>query len=347
MNVIDLCERGWLPDSLTRLGMRRLMASRLQDEGVNDHEFRAERFRQFLKLLRSSPIAVETGAANEQHYEVPAEFFHRHLGPRLKYSSCLYPTGDESLEQAEDAMLALYAERAQLRDGMRILDLGCGWGSLSLWLAKQYPNSQIVGMSNSNGQRLFIEARAREGGLKNLTILTANVVEAEFPLRDVAADFDRVISIEMFEHMRNYGLLLKKVRRWLKADGKLFVHVFAHPLLAYPFENEGEGDWMTRYFFTGGLMPSEHLFAHFQDDLRIARQWWVNGRHYEKTSNHWLAGMDANKPAILEAFRDCYGKDAAIWFQRWRMFYMAVAEFFGYQEGTQWGVAHYLFEPRS
>lgn len=346
MNVIGLCERGLVPDLLTRTGMRGLMAARLRDEGAGEPERRAERFGRLLRELRHSPIAIETHAANQQHYEVPARFFHLHLGPRLKYSACLYPNGTESLAQAEEAMLRLYAERAQLRDGQRILDLGCGWGSLSLWLAERYPGAQIVGLSNSNGQREFIEARARERGLTNVRIVTANIVDAEFPLQGVEAGFDRVLSIEMFEHMRNYGLLLRKIAGWLKPDGKLFVHIFAHPLLAYPFEDAGQSDWMTRHFFTGGIMPSEHLLAHFQDDLRIARQWWVDGRHYEKTANHWLAGMDARRTEILAVFRETYGAHAGIWFRRWRMFYMAVAEFFGYQEGGQWGVAHYLFEPR-
>lgn len=347
MNTIDLCERGLVPDFLARIGMRSMMRARLREEGVHDHEYRSQRFREFLCKLRASPIAIETRAANQQHYEVPAPFFHLHLGPRLKYSACLYPTGTETVAEAEQAMLELYAVRAGLADGMRILDLGCGWGSLSLWLAQTYPRAQVVGLSNSTGQREFIEARAKERGLNNLRVVTANIVDVQFPVNGVEAGFDRILSIEMFEHMRNYGLLLKKLSGWLKDDGKLFVHIFAHPLLAYPFENEGEADWMTRYFFTGGLMPSEHLLSHFQDDLKLERQWWVDGRHYGRTSNHWLAGMDANREAILKVFKDCYGSDAAIWFQRWRMFYMAVAEFFNYEEGRQWGVAHYLFEKRS
>ena len=351
MNLIDLCERGYFPDTLTRAGMRSLMRQRLIDEANGDGEVRSQRFNSFLAELRASPIAIETASANTQHYEVPAEFFHRHLGPRLKYSCCLYQTGNETLAQAEEAMLSLYAERAGLADGMRILDLGCGWGSLSLWLAAKYPNAQIVGLSNSHGQREFIEARAAERGLRNLTICTGNIVEFEFPATApsgaaVAAEFDRVISIEMFEHMKNYGLLLAKLARWMKPDAKLFVHIFVHKLLAYHFEVQGQTDWMSQYFFTGGTMPSENLLLNFQNDLLLQQQWWVSGAHYEKTSNHWLAGMDAAKGPIMEVFRQTYGKDAAIWFQRWRMFYMAVAELFGYAGGNEWGVAHYLFSPR-
>ena len=348
MNVIDLCEQGYIPDTLARAGMRSLMRRRLADEANHDGEVRSQRYNRFLDELRASPIAVETRAANEQHYEVPAEFFHLHLGPRLKYSCCLYPTGRETLGQAGEAMLALYAERAGLRDGMRILDLGCGWGSLSLWLAEKYPNSRIVGLSNSHGQREFIQQRAVERGFGNLTILTGNVVDFDFPAQDVAAGFDRVMSIEMFEHMKNYGLLLGKIARWLKPDGRLFVHIFAHRLLAYHFEVQGQSDWMSQHFFTGGTMPSENLLLNFQDDLSLERQWWVGGQHYEKTSNQWLEGMDAQKDAIMNVLRAGYGEALApVWFQRWRMFYMAVAELFGYAGGNEWGVAHYLFAPRA
>lgn len=347
MDVIDLCEKGLIPDRLTRHGMRQLIKSRLVDEANLDGEERSRRFNRFLDELRAAPIAIETKAANQQHYEVPAAFFHAHLGPQLKYSCCLYPTGRETLAEAEQKMLELYAERAQLKDGMRILDLGCGWGSLSTWLAQRYPNSRIVGLSNSHGQREFIENRARERGLDNLSIHTGNVADFDFSAEQLAGGFDRVMSIEMFEHMKNYGLLLEKISRWMKADAKLFVHIFVHKLLAYHFEDKEQTDWMTRYFFLGGTMPSENLLLNFQDHVRLERQWWVDGRHYEKTSNHWLAGMDARKEEIMAIFREGYSEaEAAIWFQRWRMFYMAVAEFFGYARGNEWGVGHYLFGRR-
>ena len=353
MNGIDLCERGLVPDFITRAAMRNLMEQRLMDEGLLHGELRSQRFNTFLAELKASPIAIETKAANEQHYEVPAEFFHLHLGPRLKYSCALYPTGRETLAEAEEHMFRLYAERAGLQDGMRILDLGCGWGSLSLWLAEHYPNSKIVGLSNSHGQRQFIEQRAAERGLRNLTICTGNIVEFNFPAKSpssgelVPSGFDRVMSIEMFEHMKNYGLLLKKISGWMKADAKLFVHIFVHRLLAYHFEVKDRNDWMSQYFFTGGTMPSENLLLHFQDDVKLEQQWWVDGRHYEKTSNHWLAGMDAKKPEIMRIFEQGYGpQQAVLWFNRWRMFYMAVAEFFGYEDGNEWGVGHYLFTKR-
>lgn len=361
MNLIDLCERGYFPDRLTRFGMRRLLKQRLHDEANHDGELRARRYNRLLDALRESPIAVETAAANAQHYELPTDFFQAHLGPRLKYSCCLYQTGDETLDEAETAMLTLYAERAGLRDGMRMLDLGCGWGSLSLWLAARYPNSQIVGISNSHSQRQFIQAQARERGLTNLAIATGNIVNFQFPVPATDADaegeevavpelqagFDRVLSIEMFEHMKNYGRLMAKIASWMMPDGKLFVHIFVHKLLAYHFEAEGESDWMSRYFFTGGTMPSENLLLNFQDDVRLERQWWLDGRHYQRTANHWLAGLDAARLETLALFRETYGEaEALVWFQRWRMFYMAVAELFGYAKGNEWGVAHYLFTKR-
>jgi cyclopropane-fatty-acyl-phospholipid synthase len=345
MNVIDWCERGLVPDPLARFGMRRLVAQRLAEESAGDP---AARHAQFVRELRASPIAIHTGDANAQHYEVPAEFFRLHLGPRLKYSCCLYGEQARTLAQAEEAMLELCAQRAGVADGQRILDLGCGWGSLSLWLAERYPRAQVVGLSNSNGQREFITARAAERGLRNLTVLTGNVADPS--IRDpfgslLGTGFDRVISIEMFEHMRNYEALLAKVAAWLKPGGELFVHVFAHRELAYPFEVRDGSDWMSRYFFTGGLMPSARLLGEFQESLRLAQQWWVDGTHYERTANDWLAGMDAQRAEIMAVFRAGYGEvQAARWFQRWRMFYMAVAELFGYRRGSEWGVAHYRFQ---
>lgn len=347
MDLIDLCERGLIPDRLTRMGMRALMAKRLNDEASDDGETRSRRFNEFLAELRSSPIAIETPAANEQHYEVPAEFFHLHLGSKLKYSCALYPAGNETLDKAEDLMLAHYVERLGVGEDMRILDIGCGWGSVSLTLAERFKRSEVVGLSNSHGQREFIMAQAARRGIENLTILTGNIAEFEMPEEVLGKGFDRVISIEMFEHMKNYGLLLNKIAGWMKPDAKLFVHIFVHKLLAYHFEDKQNVDWMARYFFTGGTMPSENLLLHFQDDLRLVKHWWIGGQHYEKTANHWLERMDARKADILPIFRQCYGeKDAARWFQRWRMFYMAVAELFGYAEGNEWGVGHYLFEKR-
>ena len=340
MNAIELCERGLMPDVLARFGMRQLVKQRIVDERAT-----AAKPQAFVDELRASPIAIETHAANAQHYEVPPEFFRLHLGPRLKYSCCLYPTGSETLAQAEERMLELCVERAQIGDGMRILDLGCGWGSFSLWLAEKYPRAQITGLSNSSGQREFILKRAAERRLSNVKIVTGNVAEFDF---GESPGFDRIVSIEMFEHMKNYRLLLAKLARWLSPQGKLFVHIFAHQDLAYHFEDHGSGDWMSRYFFTGGTMPSRALLRNFQDDLTLATEWWIDGTHYERTANHWLAGMDAAREPILEVFRKTYGDAGARrWLHRWRMFYMAVAELFGYRGGSEWGVAHYLFARKS
>jgi cyclopropane-fatty-acyl-phospholipid synthase len=337
MSLISLCESGLIPDFLTRIGIRQLCKVRLTDEYKGDWQARQK---QWLAVLKQSAVAIETQAANDQHYEVPPPFFVACLGKRLKYSSCLYEMGSENLDVAEVAMLNLYAERAELRDGQTILELGCGWGSLSLFMAEKYPNAKITGVSNSNPQREYIQAQCAARGIKNLTILTCDVNKLELEPNQ----FDRTVSIEMFEHMRNYDILLKRVASWLKPDGKLFVHIFCHREVAYPFEVKGESDWMSQYFFTGGLMPAFDTFRHFNQDLRIEQDWQVPGTHYEKTSNHWLNNMDQHKASIMAVFDQCYGKkDARIWFQRWRMFYMACAELFGYDKGREWLVGHYRF----
>ena len=347
MNAIDLAERRWLPDSWVRGGMRRLMAKRLKSESAGGDAARAARLEQFIGELDASPIAIETQSANRQHYEVPAQFFRLHLGPRLKYSCCLYATGRETLAGAEEAMLATYSDRAGLADGQRILDLGCGWGSFALWAASRFPRSTVIGLSNSQGQREFIEAAAARRGLSNLTIRAGNIVDFEFDANDVGPGFDRIVSIEMFEHMKNYRRLFAKVAGWLAEEGRVFLHVFANRQLAYHFEDKQRDDWMTRYFFTGGTMPSFDLFKRFDGDLRVEKRWWISGRHYERTANDWLRHMDSAENAIMEVFRATYGEaDARIWFARWRMFYMAVAELFGFDEGRQWGVAHYRLAKR-
>ncbi len=343
-DAIGLAEHRRLPDALVRFGMRRLMARRLRHETRGGEDEVAERQRLFVEELAASPIAIETQAANHQHYEVPAEFFRLHLGSRMKYSSCLYATGRESLDGAEQAMFGAYADRAGLEDGQRVLDLGCGWGSFALWAAARYQKSTIIGLSNSHGQREHVEAKAAELGIRNLTIRTGDIVDFEFGRDDLRGGFDRVVSIEMFEHMKNYRLLFAKVARWLADDGRVFVHVFANRHVAYHFDDREADDWMTRYFFTGGTMPSFDLFKSFADDLEVEKRWWVSGRHYERTANDWLGRMDAAAAPIMKVFEATYGAaDAKLWFARWRIFYMAVAELFGYDDGAQWGVAHYRF----
>jgi cyclopropane-fatty-acyl-phospholipid synthase len=334
---IGLAERGWLPDPLLRLGIRRLCADRLRQEYAGDW---FERVRLRIHELRASPIAIHTDAANTQHYEVPARFFELALGKRLKYSSCYYPSGDENLDEAEIAMLDRYFECAELRDGQSILELGCGWGSLTLTMAARLPNARITAVSNSRPQREHIEAQCRLRGLSNVSVITTDVNRLELEL----GQFDRAVSIEMFEHMRNYESLLGRISSWLKPGGKLFVHIFCHRELCYPFDTDGDNDWMARHFFTGGLMPSADTLMWFQRDLKIEEQWRIDGTHYQRTANHWLANQDARSKEILAVLGTAYGPERAqLWHQRWRMFWMACAELFGYRDGSEWLIGHYRF----
>jgi cyclopropane-fatty-acyl-phospholipid synthase len=338
--LLGLAERGLLPDALLRLGIRRLCARRLAEESAGGPEAQAERFAVRMAQLRDGPLAIETEAANRQHYELPPAFFVECLGPRLKYSSCYYPRGDESLAQAEEAMLALSCQRADLADGQDILELGCGWGSLTLWMAERYPAARITAVSNSRLQRRHIEAACRARGLGNVRVLTEDVNR----LALAPAAYDRVVSVEMFEHVRNHERLLANVAGWLRPGGALFVHVFCHRTLLYPFETAGGDNWMGRHFFTGGIMPSADMLAFRQRDLRLARRWLVDGRHYQRTAEHWLANQDARRDAVLAILGEAYGDAAAaLWHQRWRMFWMACAELFGYAGGREWMVAHYRF----
>lgn len=333
--IDSLLEKDLLPDALVRMGIRRLLAARIREEEPG-HD--AQRY---ALDLRTRPIAEQTGAANAQHYEVPTAFYQHCLGRRLKYSSCLYPTGRETLDEAEEHMLALYVERGGLADGQSILELGCGWGSLTLYLAEKFPRAQITGVSNSRTQKVFIEAQARERGLRNVQIVTCdmNVFEA------APGQFDRVVSIEMFEHMKNYQRLLQNIARWLKPGGRLFVHIFTHARFSYHFVPKDGTDWMARHFFTGGQMPAHGLLAQFQDDLRLTQHWQLPGTHYQRTAEHWLQNMDAHRDEIMPILAATYGNaEAKKWWAYWRTFYLSCAELWGYRDGTEWLVSHYLFE---
>ncbi|BDC50284.1 cyclopropane-fatty-acyl-phospholipid synthase [Bryobacterales bacterium F-183] len=335
--LISWMERGLLPDGLIRLGIRRLCKARLEELRAGGPKAQEA----FIASLHETPVvALETDAANRQHYEVPAEFFVKALGPHRKYSSAIWEPGTETLEQAEAAMLALTCQRADLQDGQDILELGCGWGSLSLWMAEHYPNSRILGVSNSASQKKFIDGERVRRGLHNLEIVTADMNVFTTDRR-----FDRVVSVEMFEHMRNYTELLRRIATFGKADAKMFIHVFSHREYCYPFEDRGASDWMARHFFTGGLMPSASLLLNFQEHWKIQQQWDLSGVHYQKTSEAWLREMDRNRSEILDLFANVYGQENAHrWFVRWRVFFMACAELFGYDEGREWGVSHYLFQ---
>lgn len=337
MNYDWILDSGYLPHAILRLGVRSQLRDRLNNIKSTNLEEAYKKKMSYVDLLRSRPIAIETAAANEQHYEVGTGVLAACLGPRMKYSCCLYPTGTETLAEAEIEMLDSYIEKAELKDGMSVLDLGCGWGSASLYFAEKLPNSQITAFSNSKSQKLHIDAEAERKGLKNLRVITGDAATYEFE----PESFDRVVSIEMFEHMKNYELLMAKVSRALKPKGKLFVHIFAHRDTAYDFED----GWMTTYFFSGGTMPSADLLLFFQRDLNLQRQWWINGKHYAKTCEDWLSKMVTHKDDIRPHLAETYGKEnTSTWYNRWQIFYIACAELFAYDGGDTWGVCHYLFE---
>ena len=339
--LIELAEKGIIPDYFIRQGIVRNCENRLHNENVSNTEKVSSKKQIWIEQMKESPIALVPEKANEQHYEVPPAFFEKVLGKHLKYSSGYWPDGVNSLDESEESMLELSFERAQLADGDSILELGCGWGSLTCYMASKLPNSKITAVSNSKDQKEHILNRCKNQGLDNIEVITADMNDFE-----TESKYDRVVSIEMFEHMRNYKKLLSKISSWLNDDGKLFIHIFTHQSVVYPFENQGEADWMAREFFSGGMMPSHDLLLHFQDDLIIEDVWRMSGTHYEKTSLAWVNKMDANKDIVMKIFSETYGDDAKLWFQRWRIFFMSCEKLFGYNNGSEWGVSHYRFSKR-
>ena len=338
-SFIDFAERGLMPDFFIRAGIRGLCRKRLQQCKTDDCEANAQLVEDYIRSVDQAPLAVLTEKANEQHYEVPAAFYHRVLGQNLKYSSCYFEDFVSDLTTAENKALELTCEHADLEDGQQILELGCGWGSLSLWMAKNFPKSKITSVSNSNSQREYIMGQAKERNLKNLKVITADVNSFESD-----KTYDRVVSVEMFEHVRNHRGLFQRIHSWLNPDGKLFTHVFCHRSTSYPFEVEGEDDWMSKHFFSGGTMPADELFLRISGSLELETRWRWSGKHYAKTSECWLENLDRNQSEVLELFKnEMSPEQAKRTFHRWRIFFLACAETFGFANGQEWWVSHYLF----
>ena len=335
----ELCEKALLPDSFIRAGIRRLLRERLEEIAADDIERAAAQEEAFLDTMRAGPIAVVPELANEQHYEVPAAFFDQVLGKHRKYSCGYWPEGVTTLDAAEEAALEVTVAHAALEEGQRVLELGCGWGSLTLHMALRFPGSEIVAVSNSHSQREFIQARAREQGLSNVVAITAD-------MNDFCAEggFDRIVSVEMFEHMRNWEALIGRAAEWLNPSGRLFLHIFVHRTVPYLFEDKGPRDWMSRHFFSGGMMPNASLPLRLHTPFTLENRWFWSGEHYARTANAWLDKMDNNKASLRPLFEGSYGENfASLWWQRWRMFFMACAELFAYRKGQEWLVAHYRF----
>ncbi len=338
--AMGMTEQGFVPDSVIRLGIRRLIKQRLAEINADDTEQMAKAQHVFAEAMRSAVIAPLPEKANEQHYEVPAKLFQHALGPHMKYSSCYWREHTSSLAEAEEEALRQTCLHAEISNDTDILELGCGWGSLTLWMAERYPLSRITAVSNSNSQREFIMNQAQLRGLANVQVITCDMNEFT-----TSQTFDRVVSVEMFEHMRNYPALFKRIHNWLRPAGKFFMHIFVHQSVPYLFEAKDASDWMSQHFFSGGIMPSDDLPLFFQEDRKFERRWRWDGSHYQKTAKAWLQNMDNHKDDLWPVMEQTYGaENAQQWWMRWRMFFMACEELFGYDDGQEWWVSHYLFK---
>ena len=338
--AVDWTETGLMPDSVIRAGIRRLLGRKLKEIHATDVEKAAIIKNRFVQMMGESPIALVPHLANEQHYEVPAAFYSEVLGRNRKYSCCYWPNGVDDLDAAEDAALQVTAERAGIEDGMKVLDLGCGWGSLSLWIAEHFPKASVTSVSNSRSQRDYIVQAAESRGIENIEVHVCDMNDFGAP-----GTYDRIVSVEMFEHMRNYPELFRRIGNWLEPDGRFFMHIFCHRTTPYEYIDRGPSDWMSRHFFSGGIMPSADLPMRIGGDLSVERHWQWNGDHYARSLRAWLDKMDARKGAVMSILEDTYGKDQADrWRMRWRIFFMACEELFAYNGGREWYVSHYLLK---
>ncbi|MEQ8825415.1 MAG: cyclopropane-fatty-acyl-phospholipid synthase family protein [Filomicrobium sp.] len=335
-HLISVTERAPLPDIATKTGINFLVGRTRRQLAHESDENSAN----FAREMVEFPIALATKEANDQHYEIPAEFFELALGARRKYSCAYYEDDNTTLDEAEERALALTAEHAALANGQKILELGCGWGSMTLWVAENFPGAHITGVSNSNSQREYILSQAKARNLTNIDVITAD-------MNDFASEgqFDRVISIEMFEHMSNWHDLIGKVTGWLKPDGRFFMHVFSHKSRPYRFDHADKSDWIAQHFFTGGIMPSHDLIRQFGDFVEVEKEWRWSGQHYQRTAADWLANYDRNDIEIDRILNDVYGADAKLWKRRWRLFFLATMGLFGHNGGNEWGISHYLLKP--
>lgn len=338
--LINLAEKGFIPDFIIRMGIRFLLAKRIESLESNNPELNQSKKQDFIKKMDASPIALVPDLVNEQHYEVPAKFYNLCLGVNKKYSSCYWKKSTNSLDSAEKLALKKTCEHAELKNDQSILELGCGWGSLTLWMANQFPKSSITAVSNSSSQKEYILNEAKKRKLKNIKIITCDINNFKQDKK-----FDRIVSVEMIEHMRNHRALFKNIEQWLKKDGLFFMHIFVHRSQPYLFDIIDDDDWMSKYFFSGGMMPSKDLPLFFQDGLKIKNEWTWSGKHYQKTANAWLSALDNNHKKAINVLGEIYGQDnASLWLQRWRIFFMSCAELWGYNNGNEWLVSHYLFK---